>query len=76
MGKDRRLNQSKRKKYKKKKRCLKVPKVRLQFTLSFFMLALKRAVVNVKLRTRNDSIHLLLEFCLKDLTVETLFKIL
>ena len=34
----------------------------------------KRAVVDVKLRTRNDSIHLQLEFCLKDLTVEILFK--
>ena len=32
------------------------------------MLTLKQAVVNVKLRMRNDSIHLLLEFCLKELT--------
>ena len=40
----------------------------------FLMLTLKQAVVNVKLRVRNDSVHLQLEFCSKDLTVEMLFK--
>ena len=33
------------------------------------MLTLKQAVMNVKLRMRTDSIHLLLEFCLKDFKV-------
>ena len=70
--KDRRLNQRKRKKYKRKD-----AKTYQKFTLiypQFLMLTLKRAVENVKLRTSNDSIHLLLEFCLKDLTVEIWFK--
>ena len=72
--KDRQLNQRKRKKYKKKQKMLKSTKSHISIYPQFLMLILRLAVVNVKLRTRNDSIHLLLEFCLKFLTVEILFK--